>query len=108
MFVIYGMWVDVMRLGLLPEEGIKEDVDWWQDHQKEIEFTFKVLAGLNLATWRESDEDGVQNIAPSNSLKKLLRYSSRPHCICRRARDKHLQALFARSLEKSAKSKGAK
>jgi hypothetical protein len=107
MFVIYGMWADVMRLGLLPEEAIKEDVEWWQEHQKEIDFTFKVLAGLNLATWREPDEDGVQNIAPSNALKKLLRYK-RPHYIGRSARDKHLQALFAESLAKGAKATGAK
>jgi hypothetical protein len=28
----------------------------WIDHQREIEFSLRVLSGLNLAVWREPNE----------------------------------------------------
>ena len=62
MFTIYGILVDVMRLGVGPDEKAKQDVQFWIDHQREIEFSLRVLSGLNLAVWREPNEDGVQYI----------------------------------------------
>ena len=88
-----------MRLGLPDEELGKHDIEWWLDHQKEIEFAFKVLAGLNLATWHEPNENGVHDIVPSNALKRLLRHS-KSHYTCRRARDKHLRVALTDAVER--------
>jgi hypothetical protein len=100
-FEIYGAWIDVMRLAMSDEDLGKQDIEFWLDHQKEIEFAFKVLAGLNLATWHEPNENGVQDIAPSNALKRLLRYST-SHYTCRRVRDKHLRAALANAIKRRA------
>jgi hypothetical protein len=104
MFTIYGILVDVMRLGAGPEEQAKQDVQLWIDHQREIEFALRVLSGLNLAVWREPNEDGEHNISPSNALKRLHR-NSRCHYTYRHSRDQHLQtALALVSAEKSESS----
>ena len=94
MFTIYGILVDVMRLGVGPDEEAKQDVQFWIDHQREIEFSLRVLSGLNLAVWREPNEDGVQDISPSNALKRLHR-NSRCHYTYRHSRDRHLRAALA-------------
>ena len=103
MFTIYGILVDVMRLGVGPDEEAKQDVQFWIDHQREIEFSLRVLSGLNLAVWREPNENGVQDISPSNALKRLHR-NSRCHYTYRHSRDRHLRAALALvSAEKSDK-----
>jgi hypothetical protein len=94
MFTIYGILVDVMRLGAGPDEEGKQDVQLWIDHQREIEFCLRVLSGLNLAVWREPNQDGVQDISPSNALKRLHR-NSRCHYTYRHSRDRHLRAALA-------------
>jgi hypothetical protein len=48
MFTIYGILVDVMRLGAGPEEQAKQDVQLWIDHQREIEFLFECFL---VSTW---------------------------------------------------------
>jgi len=99
MFVLYGIWTDVMRLGLAPEEETKPDVEWWIDHQKEIEFTLTVLKGLNSTTCQEPGEGRVRDISPSNALKRLVRYSL-SHYLCRHARDNHLRAALVQVVGK--------
>jgi hypothetical protein len=94
MFTIYGILVDVMRLGAGPDEEPKQDVQLWIDHQREIEFCFRVLSGLDLVVWREPNQDGVQDISPSNALKRLHR-NSRCHYTYRHSRDRHLRAALA-------------
>ncbi len=101
MFTIYGILVDVMRLGVGTDEKAKPDVQLWGDHQREIEFTLRVLSGLNLARWRKPNRAGVQDVSPSNALKRLHR-NSRCHYTFRHSRDEHLQAALALvSTEKS-------
>jgi len=49
-FMISGIWLDVMRMGQFSEEeDVVDDVKWWKQHKKEINFAFRILAGLGLA-----------------------------------------------------------
>src|SRR5579859_1919498 len=96
MFKIYGIWIDVMRMGQHPGDEAKTDTEWWSAHQGEIEFTLKVLSGLGLAFWRRTpDEDGELDVRSSRLLKRLHR-DDKTHCRYLRARDKRLRANLAR------------
>jgi hypothetical protein len=48
-FNISGIWLDIMRTGRSLEEVDVDDVEWWRQHNKEINFAFRILAGLGLA-----------------------------------------------------------
>jgi hypothetical protein len=93
---VQNLWflVDVMRLGVGANEKAKPDVELWVEHQREIEFTLRVLSGLNLGVWHEPNEERMQDISPSNALKRLHR-NSRCHYTYRHSRDQHLQAALA-------------
>jgi hypothetical protein len=112
-FKISAIWADVMRSGLLRSESDKEDADWWIEHKSEINFAFRVLAGLGLAKshYLSDDEDikeeildeleeredpnevCVSPVRPSKTLKRLYRGAARRY---RRERDKHLSSSFLR------------
>lgn len=104
MYTICGIWADVMRMGLLPEEKGKHDADWWVEHQNEIEFTLRVLMGLGLAftpnhkgiLGQSPEHAETQEVKPSNAMKRLHRYS-RAHYRYRDERDKQLMASVAQS-----------
>jgi hypothetical protein len=66
MFTIYCILVDVMRLGVGPDEEAKQDVQLWIH----------------------------QDISPSNALKRLHR-KSKCHYTYRHSRDRHLRAALA-------------
>jgi hypothetical protein len=90
---ISGMWADVMQKGLEADNN-QNDAEWWLEHQKEIVFTFKVLAGLGLTYQRGKTKDGKLLWVLSNSMKRLHRYGWQ-HYRYRSARDKHLQKDLA-------------
>jgi hypothetical protein len=48
-FLISAIWLDIMRMGQSLEELDVDDVEWWRQHNKEINFAFRILAGLGLA-----------------------------------------------------------
>jgi hypothetical protein len=87
---ISGIWTDVMRVGLEADNN-QSDAEWWLDHQKEIAFAFKVLAGLGLANQRGQTKEGRAVWTPSNPMKRLHRYNWQYYRY-RDARDKRLQA----------------
>ena len=100
---IASIWVDVMRMGLLPEDEGQHDAEWWHKRQKEIHFAFRVLAGLGLADAEPLSDDkrDLQNVQelieqeghvifpvlPSKKLKRLYRKASARYL---RKRDEHL------------------
>lgn len=110
MYKISGLWTDVMRMGLLPEEKHKDDADWWIEHQDEIGFTLRVLMGLRLAvvpheftvTRCQKNNDALE-IKASNAMKRLYRLS-RAYYGYRDERDKHLRASVARCIQRAIKS----
>ena len=93
MMQISGVWADIMQKGLEADNN-QNDADWWLEHQKEIAFTFKVLAGLGLTYQRGKTKDGKVLWVLSNSMKRLHRYGWQ-HYRYRSARDKHLQKDLA-------------
>jgi hypothetical protein len=104
MYKISGIWTDVMRMGLLPEEIGKDDADWWIEHQNEIGFALRVLMGLRLAVVpneftvsRCQKHKEALAIKPSNAMKRLHRHS-RAHYGYRDKRDKQLRASVARRM----------
>jgi hypothetical protein len=46
-FLISAIWIDIMRAG--SNEDTLDDKQWWEQHNKEINFAFRVLSGLGLA-----------------------------------------------------------
>jgi hypothetical protein len=104
MHTICGIWADVMRMRLLPEEKGKHDADWWVEHQNEIAFTLRVLMGLGLAftpnhnriLGQSPKHTETLEVKPSNAMKRLHRYS-RAHYRYRDERDKQLTASVAKS-----------
>lgn len=93
-FGISPIWVDVKRIGLPIDESGQHDAEWWIEHQSEINFAFKVLAGLGLAECkvfsndekvraeaeeeldeakREGDESLIWNVTPTDALMRLYR-----------------------------------
>jgi hypothetical protein len=89
---ISGIWVDVMRMGLEAESN-QPDAEWWLQHQKEIAFAFKVLAGLGLANQGGTTKDGKVVWTPSRPMKRL--YRNLRYFRYLSARDKHLQIDLA-------------
>jgi hypothetical protein len=89
---ISGIWADVMRMALDADNN-QSDADWWIEHQKEIAFAFKVLAGLGLANQGGKTKDGKVVWTPSNPMKRL--YRNWRHYRYLSARDKHLQIDLA-------------
>jgi hypothetical protein len=70
---ISGIWADVMRKGLEADNN-QSDAEWWLEHQKEITFAFRVLAGLGLAYQRGQTKDRKVVWVPSDPMKRLHRY----------------------------------
>jgi hypothetical protein len=48
-FLISAIWLDIMRMCQSLDEADVDDVEWWRQHNKEINFAFRILAGLGLA-----------------------------------------------------------
>jgi hypothetical protein len=46
---------------------------WWLEHQKEIEFAFKVLAGLGLVEFAGTTEDDTVAWVPLAGIGRLYR-----------------------------------
>ena len=67
---ISGIWADVMRIGLEADNN-QNDSEWWLEHQAEIAFALKVLAGLGLANQGGQTKDGKVVWNPSNPMKRL-------------------------------------
>ena len=44
-FSISGIWLDIMRMGQSLKEADVDDVEWWRQHNKKINFTFRILVG---------------------------------------------------------------
>jgi hypothetical protein len=90
---ISGIWADVMRIGLEADNN-QNDSEWWLEHQAEIAFALKVLAGLGLANQGGQTKDGKVVWNPSNPMKRLHRHGWQYYRY-RNARDKRLQADLA-------------
>jgi hypothetical protein len=60
-FLISSIWIDIMRTG--SNEDTLDDKQWWERHNKEINFAFRVLSGLGLAksTVLPQDENELEN-----------------------------------------------
>ena len=83
-----------MRAGLRPDE-LKDDVSWWIEKQKEIEFAFGVLEGMGLANRVAGPaENEVLGWSPSNVMKRIYR-NERSYHRYRRARDVQLKNALA-------------
>jgi hypothetical protein len=60
-FLISATWIDIMRAG--SNEDTLDDKQWWEQHNKEINFAFRVLSGLGLAksTVLPQDENELES-----------------------------------------------
>jgi hypothetical protein len=113
-FLISAIWLDVMRMGQPLEEVDVDDVEWWRQHNKEINFAFKILVGLGLAESvvfsedekaekekQELEDDGeclelyTWPVTPS---KDLMRLYSKAISKYLRERDNRLSRKFWRRL----------
>src|SRR3984893_19426487 len=90
---ISGIWADVMRMWLVADNS-QPDAEWWLEHQAEIAFALKVLAGLGLANQGGQTKDGKVVWNPSNPMKRLHRHGWQYYRY-RNAPDKRLQADLA-------------
>jgi len=113
-FLISGIWLDIMRMGQSSEEDNIDDVKWWSQHKKEINFSFRILAGLGLAESIVLSEDENEmekltqeaeaggegplelctwEVTPSKALMRLYRKAISRYL---RERDKRLSGNFWR------------
>lgn len=94
MLQISAMCTDIMREGLRADET-RDDVSWWIEKQKEIEFAFGVLEGMGLANRVTAPgENEVSIWSPSRMMKRIYG-SERNHRRYRRARDEQLRTILA-------------
>jgi hypothetical protein len=94
-FLISAIWIDIMRTG--SNEDTFDDKQWWEQHNKGINFAFRVLSGLGLAKSTElpqvenelesavqelgADEGGLESftwdVVPSRELISLYQKAVR-------------------------------
>jgi hypothetical protein len=60
-----------MRMGHSSAENNVDDVRWWKQHNKEINFAFRVLVGLGLAKMFSEDEEEMERRRQQGPLEAV-------------------------------------